>query len=217
MKFLAPLLLSLLTVLPAARAATSNAPLLECGNLVYAGNKSSVCFADRFLSDVAQQTHLRLNTRFCPVRMDSEELFNYPFSVMSGNDNFALTERERKQLRTYLQNGGFLLVSPGCSDAKWDRAFRRELKLCFPDQELARIPMDHAIFNIVNRIPRLTDKNGRTVMLEGLHLNGRLVLVYSTEGLNDVKNAKGCCCCGGNEIPNAALVNVNVFTYSVLY
>ncbi len=196
---------------------TAAPPLLECGNLIYSGNKSSVCFADRFLTDVDQQTNLRVNKKFCPVRLDSEALFDYPFAVMSGNENFSLTERERIQLRKYLLNGGFLLVSPGCSDTKWDRAFRREIKICFPQYDLARIPMDHPIFNVVNRIPRLTDKHGKTVMIEGLQINGRLVMVYSTEGLNDVAHAKGCCCCGGNEIAKPALVNVNVFTYAVLY
>jgi hypothetical protein len=198
-------------------AASSDALRLECGNLIYAGDKSSVCFADRFLTDLAQQTNLRMNPKFCPVRLDSDALFNYPFAVMSGNESFTLSERERRQLRHYLQNGGFLLVSPGCSDAKWDTAFRREIKICFPEHDLAKIPMSHPIFDVVHRITRLTDKKGRTVMLEGLQMNGRLVLVYSTEGLNDVKNAKGCCCCGGNEITNPALVNVNVFTYAVLY
>jgi hypothetical protein len=54
-------------------------------------------------------------------------------------------------------------------------------------------------------------------MLEGLEINGRLVLVYSKEGLNDVSHAEGCCCCGGNEISKPALVNVNIFTYAVVY
>jgi hypothetical protein len=48
-------------------------------------------------------------------------------------------------------------------------------------------------------------------------INGRLVLVYSKDGLNDVHNAEGCCCCGGNEVQDPAKVNVNVFTYAVLY
>jgi hypothetical protein len=197
--------------------ARADPPHLDCGNLIYAGTKSSVCFADRFLADIERQTNLRVNPKFCPVRLDAEALYNYPFSVMSGNESFSLTDRERNQLRKYLQNGGFLLVSPGCSDTKWDQAFRREIKICFPEQSLTQIPMSHPIFNVVNPIPRLTDKKGRAVMLEGLQINGRLVLVYSTEGLNDVKNAKGCCCCGGNEIASPALVNVNVFTYAVLY
>ena len=77
--------------------------------------------------------------------------------------------------------------------------------------------MTYPIFSIVNPIPRLTDEHGKQVMLEGLEINGRLVLVYSKEGLNDVAHAEGCCCCGGNEISKPALVNVNIFTYAVLY
>lgn len=198
-------------------AASSDLTLLQCGNLIYAGNQSSVCFADRFLSDVAQQTNLRVNKKFCPVRLDAEAVFDYPFCVMSGNENFTLAEKERKQLRKYLAQGGFLLVSPGCSDEKWDKSFRQEMKVCFPEYALKPISMSHPMFSLVNQIPRLTDKHGKGAVLEGLEINGRLVMVYSKEGLNDVANAKGCCCCGGNELRDPARINVNVFTYAVLY
>lgn len=191
--------------------------LLQCGNLIYADNKSSVCFADRFLGDVAAQTILKVNSRFCPVRLDSESLFDFPFCVMSGNDQFKLAEKERAQLRKYLTQGGFLLVSPGCSDQKWDKAFRAELRTCFPQYPLKQIPMTHPIFSTVNQIPRLTDKQGKQLMLEGMEIDGRLVLVHSKDGLNDVAHAKGCCCCGGNEVRDPAKVNVNVFAYAVLY
>ncbi|MCL5098758.1 MAG: DUF4159 domain-containing protein [Candidatus Omnitrophica bacterium] len=197
--------------------ARSDLTLLQCGNLIYAGNKSSVCFADRFLTDVANQTNLRVNRKFCPVRLDAEALFDFPFCVMSGNESFSLSQKERQQLRKYLTQGGFLLVSPGCSDAKWDKSFRQEIKICFPENPLRKVPMTHPIFSIVNPIPRLTEKHGRQVAIEGLEINGRLALVYSKEGLNDVEHAKGCCCCGGNEIQNPSRVNVNVFAYAVLY
>jgi hypothetical protein len=205
---------------PAATPATSvhsDLSLLQCGNLIYAGDKSSVCFADHFLSDVTDQTNLRVNKKFCPVRLDADALFDYPFCVMSGNDEFSLTQKERQQLRKYLTQGGFLLVSPGCSDEKWDKAFRQEIKVCFPEYPLQKIPMTHPIFSIVNPIPQLMDKNDKIVSLEGVEINGRLVLVYSKDGLNDVHNAEGCCCCGGNEVQDPAKVNVNVFTYAVLY
>ena len=202
---------------PPEFATSSDLTLLQCGNLIYAGNKSSVCFADRFLTDVSAQTSLRVNKKFCPVRLDAEAVFDYPFCVMSGNETFTLSDQERKQMHRYLTQGGFLLVSPGCSDAVWDKAFRKELGLVFPDQTLQKIPMNHPIFSLVHSIPRLTDKNGKQVMLEGLEINGRLAMVYSREGLNDVEKAKGCCCCGGNEVRDPARVNVNVFTYAVLY
>jgi hypothetical protein len=202
---------------PAAAPGHSDLTLLQCGNLIYAGNQSSVCFADNFLSDVAKQTNLRVNRKFCPVRLDSEALFDYPFCAMSGNETFSLPTKEREQLRKYLTQGGFLLVSPGCSDEKWDKSFRQEIKVCFPDHPLQKIPMTHPIFSVVNAIPRLTEKHGKTVFLEGVEINGRLALVYSPDGLNDVEHASGCCCCGGNEIQDPARVNVNVFAYAVLY
>jgi len=120
-------------------------------------------------------------------------------------------------LRKYLTGGGFLLVSPGCSDSTWDKAFRKEIKLAFPEHALKPIPMSHPIFSLMNEIPRLTDKNGKEVALEGLEINGRLALVYSREGLNDVAHAKGCCCCGGNEVRDPAKVNVNIFIYAAIY
>ena len=195
----------------------SDLKLLQCGNLIYAGNKSSVCFADNFLSDVAAQTSLKVNKKFCPVRLDAEALFDYPFCVMSGHESFSLTPKERERLRKFLSDGGFLLASPGCSDEQWDKSFRQEIKVCFPEYPLQKIPMTHPIFSVVNPIPRLTEKHGNTVSLEGLEINGRLALVYSKEGLNDVEHASGCCCCGGNEIESPARVNVNVFTYAALY
>ncbi len=197
--------------------AASDLSLLQSGNLIYNGTKSSVCFADRFLSLVRSQTNLKVNEKFCPVRLDTDALFDFPFCVMSGNEDFTLNEKERTQLHRYLTQGGFLLVSPGCSDSAWDKAFRREIKLCFPDTPLKAIPMTHPIFNLVHPIKRLTDKGGKELTLEGMEINGRLAVVYSKEGLNDVGHATGCCCCGGNEVKNPELVNVNVFTYAVLY
>ena len=47
---------------------------------------------------------------------------------------------------------------------------------------------------------------------------GKIVLIYSQEGLNDTANAGGgCCCCGGNEIRNSQEINVNVFTYALTH
>ena len=203
----------------AAAASVPNADLtkLQCGNLVYAGNKSSVCFADKFLGDIARETSLNIGRHFVPVKLDSDNLFDFPFCVWSGEESFTLTKKDRENLRKYLLNGGFILSSPGCSDAKWDSALRKELKLVFPEHQLVKIPMTHPVFSIVKKIPRLTDKKGKSTFVEGLEINGRLVMIYSKDGLNDVGNAKGCCCCGGNMIMEAVHVNVNVFTYSLLY
>jgi hypothetical protein len=58
--------------------------------------------------------------------------------------------------------------------------------------------------------------------LEGLEIDGKIVMVYSPEGLNDTANAnksggKNCCCCGGNEVKNSQQINVNIFTYALTH
>jgi len=190
---------------------------LQVGNLIYGKQQSSVCFADRFLQLVDDVTHLDVGETFLPVELGSPELFDLPFCIFSGEGAFSLTEAERENLRTYLRSGGFILASPSCSDPDWDKSFRRELELCLPEEKLSEIPMSHPIFSTVHNIDTLVDKKGKPVFLKGLHMNGRLVLVHSPEGLNDVKNAEGCCCCGGNEIRDPARVNVNIFTYAAVF
>ena len=218
-------------VAPASGLAKSNVPIptpsastkplepgvIAVGNLIYAGNRSSVCFADKFLADTAKDTTLPVEKEFRSVRLDSEAVFDTPFCVFSGEEGFTLTERERENLRRYLLNGGFILASPSCSNADWDKSLRKELALALPQQRLVTIPMTHPIFTIVNPLDTLKCKSGNTALLEGLEVNGRLVMIYSKEGLNDVSNAKGCCCCGGNEILKSALMNVNILTYALLY
>lgn len=204
-------------VAESAAAPRADLTRIQCGNLVYAGNKSSVCFADKFLSDVKRTTSLDVGQHFVPVRLDADDVFDFPFCVWSGEGAFTLTPKDRENLRRYLLNGGFILSSPGCSDALWDGALRTELKLMFPDHPLVKIPMSHPIFSTVKSISRLTDKQGGVTLIEGLEINGRLVMAYSKDGLNDVNNAKGCCCCGGNMIVQSADVNVNILTYSLLY
>ncbi len=192
---------------------------VKVGNLVYAGTKTSKCFSDKFLSTVERETNITPDLKFETVKLAAKEIYNYPFAVMTGEGLFTLREQERANLRAYLNRGGFLLASAGCSSQEWDQSFRREIKRIFDGIELKRIPDDHSIFKTVfdiNRI-RLKKDTGKAG-LEGLEIDGRIVLVYSKEGLNDTPNAGGgCCCCGGNEVKNSQEINVNVFTYSLTH
>jgi hypothetical protein len=191
--------------------------VVKCANLIYAGSKSSVCFSDKFLTTVEKETNIASDKKFTPVKVATTELFDYPFAIMTGEGTFALLEQERKNLKSYLVRGGFLLASAGCSSTDWDRSFRREVKQLFPDRKLNKIAMDHALFKTIYDIKGIKLKNGGTTQLEGLEMEGRIVLVYSAEGLNDTPNVKGCCCCGGNEIKNCHEINANILAYSLTH
>ncbi|MBN1972392.1 MAG: DUF4159 domain-containing protein [Sedimentisphaerales bacterium] len=197
---------------------------LKCANLIYAGSKSSVCFSSKFLEAVKRETNCEPETDFTPVRLAKEDMFKFPFAVMTGEGEFTLLDKERQMLKSYLTRGGFLLASAGCSSIEWDRSFRKEINRIFPDNKLRKITMSHSIFHTIFEIKAITLKNGGTAQLEGLEIDGKIVLIYSPEGLNDTANAgkKGstgsqCCCCGGNEIKNSQEINVNIFTYALTH
>ena len=188
---------------------------IVCANLIYAGTRTSVCFSDKFLSVVAKETTISTARKFKPVKLASEELFQYPFAMMTGEGAFTLTEAERINLRRYLERGGFLLASAGCSSSAWDKSFRREFSIVFPDEELKPIPIEHEIFRTIYTIKKLKTRSGQA-KLEGLTLGGKIVLIYSSNGLNDTHTMHGCCCCGGSEIVNSQQVNANILAYALL-
>lgn len=210
-------LLALLLCGFVCRAAEKTPNTVTCANFIYAGSKSSVCFSDKFLETVERETNIQAEKKFTPLKLSSADIYNYPFAVMTGEGAFTLQEQERKNLRAYLTRGGFLLASAGCSSADWNRSFRKEFAQIFPDKELKKIQMSHAIFRTVFDIQKIQLKNGGTTLLEGLEIDDKIVLIYSGEGLNDTPAVKGCCCCGGNEIKNCREINANIFAYTLTH
>jgi len=208
------LLLTILLMLPAVRAAAGEE--VECANLIYAGTKSSVCFSEEFLSTVASETSINTSRKFKPVKLGESEVFHFPFAVMTGEGSFTLTDDERKDLKLYLEKGGFLLASAGCSSKEWGDSFTREIEAIFPDRKLAEVSMDHPIFRTVFNVDRLDMSHGGKARLLGLTIAGKIVLIYSQDGLNDTATMHGCCCCGGNEIKNSQKVNANILAYALL-
>jgi hypothetical protein len=200
-----------------ARGSGNEPEVVKCANLVYAGSKSSVCFSDKFLQIAQRETNAIPDPKFTTVKLASEEMFEYPFSIMTGEGGFTLPEKERKNLRLYLTRGGFLLASAGCSSQEWDRSFRAEIKKVFPEYKLEKIPMEHPIFSTVFDVKKINLKSGGTAFLEGLVIDDKIVMIYSPEGLNDTPEVKGCCCCGGNEVRNCREINVNIFTYALTH
>jgi len=191
--------------------------IVQIANLVYAGTKSSRCFSDHFLVKAEKESAISTSRRFHAVKLGSDDLFDFPMVIMTGEGEFVLTEQERENLRKYCENGGVVLASAGCSSEPWDRAFRQEMATVFPGASLDPIGMDHPIFHMVYEIPVLRAAHGQPRPLEAVSFGGRLAIIYSRDGLNDTAHAHGCCCCGGNEITNAIEVNVNILAYALMY
>ncbi len=191
--------------------------IVHVANLIYAGFKSSKCFSDHFLIDAEQATSISTSRRFHAVKLSSDEVFEFPLVIMTGEGEFSLPDAERKNLRQFVERGGFLLASAGCSSEEWDSSFRREMAAVFTEQPLEPLAMSHPVFHTVHDIEKLAAKHGEPKPLEGITIGGRLGVIYSQDGLNDTSHAQGCCCCGGNEISDAAKVNVNILAYTLTH
>ena len=204
---------------PAPPAPALDPGIVQCANLVYGRGKTSVCFSHDFLVEAEKVSHIRTSRRFNQVELESETLFMHPFAVMTGEGRFRLTDAERQNLRNYLLAGGFVVASAGCSNHLWDQSFREEIALVFPELTLRKLEMTHPIFHTVYDIDHLlAKKSGSAPYLEALVVEGRIVLVYSQDGLNDTANAApNCCCCGGNEVRNSRQVNVNLLAYALTH
>lgn len=193
--------------------------LVRVAHLVYDQNKTSQCFSSGYLDLLARETDIRIDRRPAHVKLESDDLYSFPFAVLSGEGAFRLTDRQFMAIRQYVERGGFILASAGCSNADWNRSFRHEIGQVFPDAPLEPLDLTDDIFQTVFRISSLRTKTHNTeVQLLGLRINGRLALVYSPEGLNDTGNAGGgCCCCGGNEIRDAKYINANVLAWVLMH
>ena len=205
-----------LLVVRGADTFTSSGDAVECANLIYAGTKSSVCFSEEFLSAVASETRVNTARKFKPVKLGEREVFHFPFAVMTGEGAFSLNDDERRNLKLYLEKGGFLLASAGCSSKEWSDSFTREMETIFPDRKLGDVPMAHPVFRTVFNVQRLDMSHGGEAKLQGLTIGGKIVLIFSADGLNDTATMHGCCCCGGNEIKNSQKVNANILVYALL-
>jgi hypothetical protein len=191
--------------------------IVQVANLVYAGTKSSKCFSDHFLAQAEKSSAISTSRRFHAVKLGASELFDFPLVIMTGEGVFSLPDGERENLRKFVERGGFLLASAGCSSQEWDRSFRNEMAKVFPDNPLQTVGMEHPVFHMVNEIKALNARHGKPRPLEGVHIGGRLGVLYSQDGLNDTEHTQGCCCCGGNEITNCVEINVNVLAYALTY
>src|SRR6185436_19201745 len=162
-----------------AADSTSGGEAVECANLIYAGTKSSVCFSEEFLSAVGAETRINTARKFKPVKLGEREVFRFPFAVMTGEGAFALNDDERTNLKLYLEKGGFLLASAGCSSKEWSDSFTREIEAIFPERKMTDVPMKHAIFRTVFDVQQLDMSHGGEGKVQGLTIGSKVVVIFS--------------------------------------
>ncbi len=102
------------------------------------------------------------------VRMNSEDVFDYPWLYAVEVGSLRLSEQETRQLRQYLLRGGFLMVDDFHGQYEWQQ-FEQVMLRVFPDRSIEEISADsepfHVLYDLAEReqIPGIRAlMNGRT-------------------------------------------------------
>lgn len=116
------------------------------------------------------------------VAVGSQELFNFPFIHLTGHGNVIFSEADVKNLRTYLEAGGFLHIDDNYGMNKY---VLREMKKVFPGQEFVELPFNHPIYHqkydFANGLPKVHEHDNKPAQGFGLFIDGRLVCFYTYE------------------------------------
>ena len=91
------------------------------------------------------------------VSLLDPNLNRYPVLYLTGHGDIQFKGGEIEALRSYLENGGFLLVNdngPARSGNSIDEAFRREITKVLPSQPLVELPNTHPVFSILYDFPK---------------------------------------------------------------
>ena len=131
---------------------------------------------------IAQNTNIKTNPKYEFVDLSTGNIFAYPILFMTGHGNIVFSESDAKKLRTYLENGGFLYID---DDYGLDKAFRREIKKVFPDNDLLEIPFNHGLYkckyDFGNGPPKTHEHDNKPSQGFGIFFDGRLCLYYTYE------------------------------------
>ena len=136
--------------------------------------------------NLVQFCNEELDTRFDEevpyVEVGSPALFNHPFVHMTGHGNVVFSPSEARNLRTWMEAGGFLHISDNYG---MDTYVRKEMEKVFPDLDWVELPFEHPIyhgkFDFNEGLPKVHEHDGDAPQGFGLLLDGRLVCYFDVE------------------------------------
>jgi hypothetical protein len=88
------------------------------------------------------------------VRLDSPEIFRYPFIYFSEVGEMNLSAEEVTGMREYFNRGGFAMIDD--FDSQWSLDwFQSQMRRVFPERNFVDLTIDHPIFHTFYEIPTL--------------------------------------------------------------
>jgi hypothetical protein len=134
------------------------------------------------LKFIGENTNIRTNPKYVTADLETNEIFNFPITFLTGHGNVVFSDKSVKLLRDYFENGGFMIID---DDYGLDNSIRREIKKVFPNNDLVELPFNHDIYhsfyNFENGPPKTHEHDNKPPRGFGLFIGERMVLFYTTE------------------------------------
>ena len=170
----------------------------------------------------------------------SKDVFRHPVVYMHGRNQFKMSATGINQLRTYLKDRGGLLFADACCGSKeFDTGFRKFVGELFPKAQFKQIPVTHELFTtkigfnlnakddkyaIKRRIPEAENADAKLVtvikkgppILEGIEIDGRLVVIYSKYDISCALERQASISCSGYLETSAMRIGINILSYALL-
>ncbi len=98
-----------------------------------------------------QMTAMKVDPDGRFIRLTDKDLSDYPFIYMVEPGSLYLTDEEVVALRTYLLNGGFLMLDDFWGEQEWAN-MAAVMKQVFPDRAFTELPLSHPLYHCVFEI-----------------------------------------------------------------
>ena len=116
------------------------------------------------------------------VEVGSVELYQYPLVHLTGHGNIVFSDLEAKNLRNYLEAGGFLHADDNYGLRDY---FFKAMNKIFPDLKWEEVPFSHPIYHqkyqFTQGLPKIHSHEGKAPEGWGLFLKGRMISFFSVE------------------------------------
>jgi hypothetical protein len=137
----------------------------------------------RRLSAIMHNRH-KVDLAVEPVGFDA--IGDAKIAHLTGTANATFTEAQRDALKKHIDGGGMLVIDAAGGSVEFVKAAEGLIEQLYPKQ-LKMLPENHAILG--EKLPAITYRtqaqgNLRGPRLQGVELNGRVVLIYSREDLS---------------------------------
>lgn len=190
-------LLALLFFFASSFSSTNYPPTIKLALLKYSGGGdwyNDVNSLKNLAKFCNENLHTNFDLDYGTVEPGSAEIFNYPMVYATGHGNMLFSDLEARNMRAYLEGGGFLILN---DDYGLDPFVRPTMKKVFPELDFVELPFSHPIYHqkysFGNGIPKIHEHDGKPPQGFGLLWQGRLVCFYDYEsdlgdGWDDVHN-----------------------------